>query len=52
MVEDKCEKCKFRDILIKATEEANQSKAYYDSQVKKVNETISKYTKKIEELDK
>ena len=54
--EDKCEKCPFRiafdAAVMEATEEARKVQEHYLSQVKKVNETLAKYTKKLEESDK
>ena len=53
--EDKCEKCPFRiafDVAVmEATEDARKAQEYYLGQVKKVNETLTKYNKKIDELD-
>lgn len=54
--EDKCEKCPFKiafdAAVMEATEDARKAQNYYLSQLKKVNETLAKYTKKIDELKK
>jgi len=53
--EDKCEDCPFRmafdKTVMKATEDARKIQEYYLAQVKKVNETLTKYNQKIDELD-
>jgi hypothetical protein len=52
---DKCEKCPFRiafdAVVMEATEDARKAQEHYLGQIKKVNETLTKYNKKIEELD-
>jgi len=53
---DKCNDCPFRAtfdrVVMEATEDARKAQEYYLAQVKKVNETLAKYNKKIEKLDK
>ena len=53
--EDKCKDCPFRiafDVAVmEATKDARKAQEYYLSQVKKVNETLAKYSKRIDELD-
>ena len=39
-------------MLKKAIEEARKAQEYYLAQVKRVNETLAKYTQKIDELEK
>ena len=41
----------YEEILEKALEDARKAQEYYLDQVKKVNETLAKYNKKIDELD-
>ena len=52
--EDVCEKCPFKiafdEAVMEATEDARKAQERYLTGVEKVNETLAKYTKKIEEL--
>ena len=41
-----------KHTLKKAIEAAQKAQEYYLAQVKKVNETLAKYTRKIDELEK
>jgi len=54
--EDKCEKCPFKmafdAAVAEATEDARKAQESYLTGVGKVNETLAKYTNKIEELYK
>jgi hypothetical protein len=49
---DKCITCKLKVALERAIDEAEKAQEYYLEQVKKVNETLAKYSKKLEELGK
>lgn len=39
-------------VLEKAIEDARKTQEYYLAQVQKVNETLAKYTRKMDELEK
>ena len=54
--DNKCERCHLKQdfvkAVLKATEDARLAQERYNSQVVKVNATIAKYTKKLEDLEK
>ena len=46
-----CEQCALKEKLLSEIKKAEEKQKYYDEQIQKANQTVAKYTRKLEELE-